>query len=62
MEVKKREERSRRIEYRDRVIRLCFDSESIGKFTPGLKLVFASEEQPLLIQLQDEPRPTERRI
>ena len=53
MEVKKTNEQARRIEYRTRVLRLCFDRESIRKFTPGLKLIFASEESPLLVHLDE---------
>ena len=44
---------SRRIQYRDEVIGLCFDAESIKRVRPGLKLIFAQGEQPILVRLND---------
>lgn len=35
------------------IINLCFDPRSIDRFTPGLKLIFAAEDPPLFVMLEE---------
>jgi hypothetical protein len=37
----------------EKVIQLCFDENSIDNFTPGLKMVFAMEDPPLFVTLEE---------
>jgi len=37
----------------EKVIQLCFDENSINNFTPGLKMVFAMEDPPLFVTLEE---------
>ena len=45
--------KSRRIEHKEQVIKLCFDKDSIVKFKPGLKLLYAAENEPLFVNLRN---------
>jgi len=36
-----------------KVIELCFDEYSLNNFTPGLKMVFAMEDPPLFVTLEE---------
>jgi len=36
-----------------KVIKLCFDPKSINNFSPGLKLVFATDDPPLFVRLEE---------
>ena len=51
--LKMTEGNTRKIEYKERVIKLCFDPESIKNFKPGLKMLCASEDQPLFVNLKN---------
>jgi hypothetical protein len=37
----------------EKVIQLCFDDNSIDNFSPGLKMVFAMEDPPLFVTLEE---------
>lgn len=37
---------------KQRIIQLCFDSKSIEKFTPGLKMLYALDDPPLFVLLE----------
>jgi len=37
----------------EKVIQLCFDENSIDNFSPGLKMVFAMEDPPLFVTLEE---------
>ncbi len=37
----------------EKVIQLCFDETSIENFSPGLKMVFALEDPPLFVTLEE---------
>lgn len=37
----------------EKVIQLCFDENSLNNFTPGLKMVFAMEDPPLFVTLEE---------
>ncbi|MFH2131335.1 MAG: hypothetical protein ABIK68_13250 [bacterium] len=37
----------------EKVIQLCFDENSINNFSPGLKMVFALEDPPLFVTLEE---------
>ncbi len=39
---------------RQRIIQLCFDSQSINGFSPGLKMIYALDDSPLFVMLEDE--------
>jgi hypothetical protein len=36
-----------------KVIRLCFDPKSIDRYSPGLKLVYATDDPPLFVMLEE---------
>ncbi len=36
-----------------KIIQLCFDANSIHKFTPGLKMIYSISETPLFVILED---------
>ncbi len=38
---------------RQRIIQLCFDSQSINGFSPGLKMIYALDDAPLFVMLED---------
>ncbi|MBU3915963.1 hypothetical protein KKA14_10550 [bacterium] len=38
---------------RQRIIQLCFDSQSINGFSPGLKMIYALDDSPLFVMLED---------
>ncbi len=38
---------------KQRVIQLCFDAQSIDKFKPGLKMIFALDDAPLFVKLEE---------
>ncbi len=38
--------------YEQKIIQMCFDAKSIGKFTPGLKMVYALDDPPLFVKLK----------
>lgn len=42
----------------EKVIQLCFDEKSIDNFTPGFKMVFAMEDPPLFVTLEEVERET----
>ena len=52
MQLKRWKAPPRRVQQRDEVIKLCFDKESLPNFTPGLKMVYTSEEQPLFVLIK----------
>ncbi|MCP4754013.1 MAG: hypothetical protein GY866_24275 [Proteobacteria bacterium] len=35
-----------------RIIQLCFDSNSIDNFSPGLKMIYALDDPPLFVMLE----------
>lgn len=37
----------------EKVIQLCFDENSIENFSPGLKMVYAMEDPPLFVTLEE---------
>lgn len=37
---------------RQKIIQLCFDSHSIEKFSPGLKMIYALNDPPLFVKLE----------
>ena len=57
MQPKIEQKSSRRIQYRKEVLQLCFDKDSINNFKPGLKMIYASEEHPLFVDLKELKRP-----
>ena len=57
MALKQMTKKSRRVEHKERIIKLCFDSESIKNFQPGLKMLYASEDQPMFINLKSLTLP-----
>lgn len=38
-------------DYQSQVMDICFDKESIEKFSPGLKMIMATGEPPLFIKV-----------
>lgn len=60
MALKKQWKKTRRIQYKERIIKLCFDSESIKNFKPGLKMLYAAEDQPLFINLKSLTLPEDK--
>ena len=38
---------------RQKIVQLCFDSKSIGKFKPGLKMIYALDDPPLFVRLEE---------
>ena len=38
---------------RERIIRLCFDVDSINNFSPGLKMIYALNDPPLFVKLEE---------
>lgn len=54
METKKRlVERKFKNAYEQRIIQICFDDKSIANFSPGLKMVFALNDPPLFVKLEE---------
>jgi hypothetical protein len=45
-------------EAKQRIVQLCFDSKSIGKFKPGLKMIFAMDDPPLFVRLEEVDHET----
>lgn len=39
--------------YVDQIIEICFDSNTIDKYSPGLKLVFAQDDPPVFVNLKN---------
>lgn len=39
--------------YEQKIIQLCFDSNSVQKFSPGLKMVYAVDDPPLFVSIED---------
>ena len=39
--------------YERRIIEMCFDPASIQKFSPGLKMVYALDDPPLFVKLEE---------
>ncbi|MDT8447658.1 MAG: hypothetical protein RRB13_12265 [bacterium] len=39
--------------YAKRVINICFDERSLTRIQPGLKLVYAPEDPPLFIEIDE---------
>ncbi len=37
---------------KQKIIQLCFDSQSIDKFAPGLKMIYALDDPPLFVMLE----------
>jgi hypothetical protein len=35
-----------------KIIQLCFDSTSIHKYSPGLKMIYAMDDPPLFVKLE----------
>jgi hypothetical protein len=38
---------------KQKIIQMCFDAHSIDKFTPGLKMIFALDDPPLFVNLDE---------
>lgn len=38
---------------RQRIIQLCFDARTIHKFKPGLKMIFAIDDPPIFVKLEE---------
>ena len=38
---------------KERIIRFVFDPDSIKKFTPGLKMIYALNDAPLFVRLEE---------
>ena len=38
---------------RQKIIQLCFDSKSIDNFSPGFKMIFALNDPPLFVTLEE---------
>ncbi len=38
-------------EYENEIINLCFDHKSLRNFSPGLKLVFSTDDMPLFVKI-----------
>lgn len=38
---------------KQRIVDLCFDDKSIDKFKPGLKMIFALDDPPLFVRLEE---------
>lgn len=38
---------------KQKIVQLCFDAQSINKFTPGLKMIFALDDPPLFVKLEE---------
>ncbi len=38
---------------RQKIVQLCFDSNSINKIKPGLKMIFAMDDPPLFVKLEE---------
>ncbi len=38
---------------KQKIVQLCFDAQSIGKFKPGLKMIFAMDDPPLFVKLEE---------
>jgi len=38
---------------KERIIRFVFDPDSINKFSPGLKMIYALNDAPLFVQLEE---------
>ncbi len=38
---------------KQKIVQLCFDSQSIDKFSPGLKMIFALDDAPLFVKLEE---------
>ncbi len=45
---------------KQRIIQLCFDSKSIEKFTPGLKMLYALDDPPMFVLLEKKSLPFSR--
>ena len=39
-------------QHTEQIIKLCFDAKSLEKMTPGLKLVFAQADPPILVHVE----------
>ena len=52
MNNKRNSEQQARKEYEQKVINLCFDNKSIDRFAPGLKMIFALDEPPFFVRLE----------
>jgi hypothetical protein len=53
MKKRKRALRSVPDTEKERIIRFVFDPESIKKFSPGLKMIYALNDAPLFVQLEE---------
>lgn len=38
---------------REKILQLCFDAKSIQNFKPGLKMVFALDDPPIFVNLEE---------
>ncbi|MBU2509923.1 hypothetical protein KJ966_01230 [bacterium] len=38
---------------KQRIVQLCFDDKSIDKYTPGLKMIYALDDPPLFVKLEE---------
>ena len=38
----------------EKIIQLCFDSKSINKINPGLKMVYGNDDPPLFITVEND--------
>lgn len=39
--------------YEQKIVQLCFDSSSIQNFTSGLKMVYALDDPPLFVNIEE---------
>lgn len=39
--------------YEQKIIQLCFDTSSVQNFSPGLKMVYALDDPPLFVSIED---------
>ena len=39
--------------YKKKIIQMCFDDKSIANFSPGLKMIFALNDPPLFVELEE---------
>ncbi len=38
---------------KQKIVQLCFDDKSIDKYTPGLKMIYALDDPPLFVKLEE---------
>ena len=38
---------------KQKIVQLCFDEKSIDQYTPGLKMIYAIDDPPLFVKLEE---------